>query len=173
MTLVVLIHLCNDAFFGLFSIRATTLPRLPSLSTNERCRLAALSRDDRKVHLAGRYSYPQAILKRRERTHPTIIVGAGRIVGVIEIKRHPPAGSWQRLAPLDGVEEIAPTAIALSGTGRIAKGEEQSAAINVQPVQRKGDDFAIYGEANMPYSRHGHSFIGIHRHLLAYWLNLS
>src|SRR5690348_9683515 len=84
----------------------------------------------------------QPILWRGERTDPARIVGARRVIGVVEVEQHPPASiamlarivEPQQFAALDRVVEIAPGAVGLAAAGGIAERQEKPTAVDIDPV---------------------------------------
>src|SRR6266487_219805 len=72
----------------------------------------------------------------------------------------------QEVAALDRVEEVAPAAVALRWTGGVAEGQEQPAAIDVEPVERELHGLVADHKMQAPDRRHHHRLAGIHRYLL-------
>src|SRR5581483_1340370 len=65
---------------------------------------------------------------------PTVVVGAGRVVGEVEVEDEP-AVLRPEVGPLHRVEEVTACAVRLRPAGRIREREEETAAVPLEPVQ--------------------------------------
>src|SRR5579884_1445199 len=123
--------------------RIHTHLRLPPLLTYPCCSIHESPPELVMVFLFARADgNAQPVFHRGKRAEPATIIGAGRIVRVIEIKHHacyvagrPGTRCRQKIAALDGIEEVATATVALQRAGRIAKWQEKAAAIDVEPVE--------------------------------------
>src|SRR6266436_1495975 len=129
-----------------------------------------------EVHLPGTNRHIQAILNRSQRANPSIVVGTRRIISIVKVEQDAFI-SWctryrQEITPLNRIEEIASTPVALAWAASIAKRQEETAPINVQPVEREGHSLALNTEMQPPHCRHRHRFLSIHGHVQQCWLNI-
>src|ERR1700682_3607934 len=88
------------------------------------------------VHLASLDRDLEPVFVRRQRTSPLWVIGARRVVGVVEVDHDlGAAGSHlkgESVGVLDGVEQVAATPIRLFPGGRVPKGQKQTAAVSNQ-----------------------------------------
>jgi hypothetical protein len=86
-----------------------------------------------EILFASTNRYPQPILAGGERAHPAVAIGAGRIVGVVEIEDYLSSSPacWQEIASLYRVKEIASSAIALCRAGCIPKREKEPTSVDI------------------------------------------
>ena len=84
--------------------------------------------------LARAHRDRQPVGRRRQRARPARVVGAGRVVGDVEVEHEPPVVGAQVRA-LDRVEQVAAGAVGLAPARRIAERDEQAAAVRVEPVE--------------------------------------
>src|SRR5258706_6846289 len=129
-----------------------------------------------EVHLPSTNRHIQAILNRSQRANPSIVVGTRRIISIIKVEQDASI-SWctryrQEITPFNRIEEIASTPVALGWAASVAKRQEETAPINVQPVERERNSLALNGEMQPPHRCHRHRFLGIHGHVQQCWLNI-
>ena len=77
-----------------------------------------------RVPLPGLDGDRQPVRRRRQRADPARVVGAGRVVGEVEVE-HEPAVVFPEIRALHRVEEVAAAAVALPSARRVAEAEEE------------------------------------------------
>ena len=93
----------------------------------------------RAVALPGGDRHVEPVLRRRQRTAPARVVGAGRVVGVVEVEHEPSVGGGAQVRALHRVEQVAPAPVGpVAGEG-VAEGQEQPAPVALQPVDDQRD----------------------------------
>src|SRR5260370_7979613 len=129
-----------------------------------------------EVHLPSTNRHIQAILNRSQRANPSIVVGTRRIIRLIKVEQDGFTswwtGYWQEITPLNRIEEIASTPVALAWTASVAKRQEETASINVQPVEPERNSPALNAEMHPPNRRHRHRFLGIHGYVQQRFLTI-
>src|SRR5581483_12181401 len=109
------------------------------------------------VALTGADGHRQDVLARSQRADPARIVGAGGIVAIVEVEDDAPAAVAHaaviiihplEIAAFDGVEEVAARAIGFRGTGGVAEGQEESAAVDIYPVDVERGGHAVENEVD-------------------------
>src|SRR5260370_10082788 len=107
-----------------------------------------------EVHLPGTNRHIQAILNRSQRANPSIVVGTRRIISIIKVEQDAfiswCTGYQQEITPLNRIEEIASTPLALAWAASVAKRQEETAPINVQQVERARHSLPLNAEIKPP-----------------------
>src|SRR5947207_13452305 len=78
---------------------------------------------------AGRNGQVEAVLRRRERTGPFGVEGAGRLVGEIEVEHEAACHVAAKVGALGGVDEVAAGPVGFGAVGPVAERQEQAAGI--------------------------------------------
>src|SRR5258707_10167661 len=130
-----------------------------------------------EVHLPRSNRDIQAILSRSQRTNPSIIISTRWVIRIIKVEydtlSSQSAGCRQEIASFDSIKEIAPTSVALCRAGSIAEMQEETASINIQPVERQRHRLALNAEMQPPHCCHAHRFFSVHSHSQECWLNIG
>ena len=93
----------------------------------------ALCRRGRHLPRPGRNRH--AVLGRREGAAPARVVRARRVVGVVEVQHQAaPPVPVAEVGALDRVEQVAAAAVGLAAGEGVAEGQEQAAAVALEPV---------------------------------------
>src|ERR1700737_2130504 len=81
-----------------------------------------------EIHFTCANWYIEAIFHRSKRTDPSIVIGTGGVIGIIEVKHDAfqaaATGREQKVTSLDGIKQITTTSIALCRASGIAKWKE-------------------------------------------------
>src|SRR4051812_28533802 len=117
-----------------------------------------------EIAFAGWNGDRQPVLGGRERAMPAAIVGAGWIVGEIEVNHEATVG-LPKVGMLDRIKQIAAAAVGSITIGLVAKRQKDTTAVAENPEERERDCLPANLKVNAPEALDTHHAIMFQRNL--------